>query len=181
MKRSDLKKTIFYQNTVTWLRCILLLWAVLTLQACAVVSTNKVSEKQLQNQINKQLPLKKRLLFAGLKVPRFELKLLGGSPNVTIDVDFEVDILNYPLAKSQAMIKGDLVFDAERQALFLRRAQLHQLDVSAIPKAYQQRAFDGLAQLLQGFFKREPVYQLNKQKFRLSQIQVFPGYVLLRR
>lgn len=178
MSNTDLNKAVCCQRTVC---LILFMLVLLALQACATFSSNKISEQQLQTQINKQLPLKKRLLFAGLKVPRFELKLLGGSPNVTIDVDFEVDILDYPLAKSQAMIKGDLVFDVERQALFLRRAQLYQLDVSAIPNVYQQQAFDGLGQLLQGFFKREPVYQLDKQKLRLKQIQVFRGYVLLQR
>lgn len=151
------------------------------LNACALISAVKVSEAQLQTQINKQLPLKKRLLFAGLTVDKFELDLLAGKPNVEIETDFALDILNYPLAQSKAIIRGELEFNAEKQAVFLRRPQLRQLDVSSVPEKYQQQAFDALSKLLIKFFAKQPVYRFDKNKMQISAIQVLPGYLLLQR
>lgn len=159
----------------------LVLFLAFYLSACGLISSVKVSEQQLQAQVNKQLPLKKRLLFAGLTVERFELDLLAGKPNIEIETDFAVDIFKYPLAKSQAIIRGELEFDQEKNAIFLRQPQLRQLDVSAIPEKYQHQAFDGLAKLLVKFFNTEPVYRFDKDKQQLSDIQVLPGYLLLKR
>lgn len=124
----------------------------------------RLSETQIQEKLEKKLPLTKTYLFVievTLNNPR--VKLEEGSERVKagLDVEFNISLgKNKEPLGGTVDVSGSVRYEAEKAQFFLDSPIIENLKVQGIPQQFTSKANKALAKALVQYYKVNPIYTL---------------------
>lgn len=167
---------------------------VFLLSGCATIKIN-VTDKQINEKLSENFPLKKYFLVFELACDNPRVTLTDGSDkvNVSIDAKVGVNLMNniMPLGDGNIQVTSDLKFNPKTGELFLSNCQVDKLDIKNIPSEYT----DQITELtkfanttLAGLLSRYPIYTLESKdrdvdtmigKFKLQDMKIKNGKLVI--
>jgi predicted small secreted protein len=163
---------------------LLLLVIVLVVAGCA--NTIRVTQRDIQQQIDSRLPLGTGAgapVSLSLQELRCELLAapVAGSDNVELDARVQFAVLGLLQIESRAAMRGRLVYDAGRGAFFIEQPQLLAVDIDRVPAQQRQLLMANLQPLVSAVLARTPVYTLQDERVRthIDHVEVRGGVMVI--
>ncbi|HKJ87793.1 MAG TPA: DUF1439 domain-containing protein [Gammaproteobacteria bacterium] len=125
----------------------------------------RISEPEIQKQLNQQLPLTKTYLTiiqVTLNNPRIDL--VEGADRVRGGMDVELNIAGLPGSKpaeGTVDASSGVIYRAQKGQFYLSDPVIENLKVQGIPKEYTKKAKEALTEALAEYYKDQPIYTLN--------------------
>lgn len=161
---------------------------------CAQIKIN-VTDKQINEKLAENFPLKKYFLVFELACDNPQISLTDGSDKVSISIDAKVgvNLMNniMPLGDGTIQVTSGLKFNPDTGELFLSGCQVDKLDIKNIPSQYTDQVTE-LTKFanttLSGLLSQHPIYVLESKdrdvdtiigKFKLQDMQIKSGKLVL--
>jgi len=169
--------------------------AALLLAGCS--NTIRVSQQEIQQQIDARLPLGTP---AGspiaLNLQSLQCDLLAANEpvgnnsvnnnalnnnNVALQAQVHFSLLGLLQFDSQAGLQGRLVYNPDRAAFFIEQPQLTSLDLGQLPVQDKQKLQANLQQLISSMLAVTPVYTLrdNRAKDHIDRVEIQDNVMLV--
>lgn len=159
--------------------------AVLLLAGCA--NTIRVSQQEIQQQIDSRLPLGTpagspiTLSLQSLQCDLLTADESLGNNNVALQAEVRFALLGFLQLNSRAGLQGRLVYNPERAAFFIEQPQLTSLDLDQVPPQQQQKLKTNLQQIISTVLATMPVYTLQDERARnhIDRVEVQDNVMLV--
>ncbi len=137
-------------------------------------ATIVLTQPELQAKIDKKFPIEKRVLVAKLVLENPAIQLVEGTDKVGIDMDAGVrmGVLKYT---GRVSVLGDLEFDGEQKALFLKNAEVTKIDIPELPEKYEGDVREAATGIVRAQLEVTPVHRLKS-----ASEQMFVKSVVVR-
>jgi len=161
---------------------------------CAQIKIN-ITDKQINEKLAENFPLKKYFLVFELACNNPKISLIEGSEQVTISIDAKVgvNLMNniMPIGDGTIQATSGLKFNPDTGELFLSGCQVDKLDIKNIPSQYADQVTE-LTKFanttLAGLLSQHPIYVLESKdrdvdtiigKFKLQDMKIKNGKLVL--
>lgn len=128
------------------------------------VYTIKLTETQLQEKLQKKMPINKTVLFIvqiTLDNPRVQLVDGSNRINAGLDVILNITVDKQPLPLGGSVdVSGGITYNSKTAKFFLTDPIIENLKVQGLPSKHTNKANKALSKVLTKFYKDNPVYTL---------------------
>ena len=125
----------------------------------------RFSESDIQNTLEKSLPLTKTYLFiiqVTLKNPRVELENGSSRVNAGLDVVFNITVgQNLEPLGGSVDVSGGVRYVSEAGKFFLTGPNVEHLQIKGVSDLYTDKVNEALSKALSEYYLENPIYTLN--------------------
>ncbi len=151
---------------------LLLLFALTFLSVqTALAWTIELSEDELQERINKRVPVEKKKLFFTVLVTAIDVELTEGSDRIGLVADMEIKSPHLTSGKGRAHMDGMLSYSQKDGNFYLLEPQVREVKFENIPDKYHGLVRKIFQRAIQKRLANTPVYTLdeNKTKHKIAK------------
>lgn len=126
--------------------------------------TLELSEDELQQKINKRVPIEKKKLFFTVLVSAIDVQLKEGSDRIGLLADMEVRSPHLSSGKGQAHLDGKLTYKPADGSFYLQEPVVSKLRFENIPEKYHAVIRTIFQRAISKRLIDTPIYKLNENK-----------------
>ena len=124
----------------------------------------RLSEPQIQEKLEKKMPLFKDVLFifkVTVKNPRIKLKNGSNKINAGMDVILNITVNKNSIPLGGSIdISGGIKYKSETAQFFITEPVIENLKIQGLPDKHTNKANKALTKVLTEFYKKNPIYTL---------------------
>lgn len=124
-------------------------------------TTVVLTQADLQAKVDKKFPVEKDVVVAKLVLEAPAIHLTEGSDRVALELDAGIRV-GFVKYTGRLGVLGDLEYDEDSSALFLRNAEVTKLDVPDLPAKYHDEVRAAATGLVRAQLEVTPVHRLKK-------------------
>ena len=144
---------------------LLLFLALTFLSTQAVFAwTVELSEDELQQKINKRVPIEKKKLLFTVLVSAIDVQLKEGSDRIGLVADMEIRSPHLSSGKGRALMDGMLSYSQKDGNFYLLEPQVREVSFDNIPDKYHGLLRKLFQRAVQKRLANTPVYKLDESK-----------------
>ena len=172
----------------TNLRIQFLLFCVLSLFSFQTVYawTIELTEDELQQKIDKRVPIEKKKLIFTVTVSAIDVELKEGSDRIGMLANMEIKSPHFSSGQGHARLDGKLTYKQDKGQFFLERPAVREVSFENIPDKYHALVRQIFQRAVEKRLANTPVYKLDKNKTRhqlakalLKSVRVIDGRLVL--
>lgn len=148
--------------------------------------TVELSEADLQERIDKRLPIEKNKLLFTVLVSALKVELTEGSERIGMVADMEIKSPHLSSGKGRARLDGKLRYQATDGAFYFQEVEVREVTFENIPDKYHGLVRELFQHAVQRRLAETPVYQLDTNKTKqqiakalLKSVRVMKGKLVL--
>lgn len=125
--------------------------------------TIRISESQVYDRLNEQLPFSKTyLLFFQVLLDNLRVSIDGAEKiNVGLDITFSLSLVSTDPLRGSVDISSGIRYDAPKAAFYLSEPQVQKLILEGIPDEFMAKANDVVNTALLEYTKKNPIYVIS--------------------
>lgn len=125
----------------------------------------RISESEIQNTLQKSLPMTKTYLFiiqVTLNNPRVQLENGSNRVNAGLDVELNITVDQNPEPLGGSIdVSGGVRYEPKAGQFYLTNPNIEQLEVQGIPEKYTDKVNIALSRALAEYYSEHPIYTLS--------------------
>lgn len=134
--------------------------------------TVELTEDELQEKIDRSLPIEKKKLLFTVRVSSIDVELKEGSERIGLSSEMEIKSPHFTTGKGQALVDGKLHYNRTDGSFYFHEPEVRQVTFENIPDRYQEVVKVIFQRALSRRLAKTPVYKLkdNKTKHQIAKV-----------
>jgi hypothetical protein len=158
----------------------LLLLACSILGGCSTSYTIRFTAAEVQQSLNRKLPISKFKFLIGATMQSLEVELTEGTDRVLLRPLVVLSIAGQRALGGRALVEGRIRYVAETAEFFLDAPKVVEMNIDGIPEAMRPVAQEIVAKCGEAYLATTPVYRLKQTDFKQSLARMLLRSVRVR-
>ena len=135
---------------------------------CTVSYTISLSASDIQQTLQRKLPISKSKLLVTATVRALDVELMESGNRILLRPEVDLSIVGQSALRGRAVVAGQIRYAPETGEFFFDQPTVAEVVIEGLPATLRAPAEEVIARCAEGYLSSAPVFQLKQSDFKQS-------------
>ena len=138
------------------------------LMGCSVSYTISLTASDIQQSLQRKLPISKSKLLVTATVRTLDVELMESDNRILLRPEVDLSLVGQSALRGRAVVAGQIRYAPETGEFFFDRPTVAEMTIDGLPESLRPTVQEVIARCTEGYLAKEPVYRLKQSDFKQS-------------
>jgi hypothetical protein len=135
---------------------------------CSLSYTITVTASDIQQTLQRKLPISKSKLLVTATVRTLEVEFLEAGNGILLRPEVDLSVVGRSALRGRAVLAGQIRYAPDTGEFFFDKATVTEVAIEGLPESLRAAAQEVIAKCAEGYLATAPVYRLKQSDFKQS-------------